>query len=488
MERALEDLGIVPTVLSTADQVEGSTPLDHLDCCLFKLHGDYIDSRLRNTPSELDDYPEPIKQLLHRIFDDYGIVVCGWSATWDTALRDAFCRVQSRRYTTYWAIQGTPSDEATQLIRHRVAQVISIHDADTFFHSLEQKVDSIQSLSMRHPLSTAAAVETLKRYLPRDEHAIQLYDHIDSAVTKLMRATSGAGFEINAPEPNATTITDRLDRYESASSTLLSMAAVGGLWATEANCIGWEKAAEQLATMPRQLRHYQPVWRCLGAYPGVMFLYSLGMGSIESDNLTVLNRIFRKPVTDVSRGEPESSSVLRVLLKHRDQALDLTRQQIEGLENKRAPMLRRLQETLREPLRPTINDEPKYMMAFDTFEILAALAFAHVDPYYSGWFPSGLYVWRSVIASQSGTPPRAQFRYSPIVVEGDRAPGMLDALWIDNRRRIVSKIEESIEMHSETSAFVASGLFGDTAEECLQMIKDFNKHVTEAAHRMGVYG
>ena len=116
-------------------------------------------------------------------------------------------------------------------------------------------------------------------------------------------------------------------------------------------------------------------------------------------------------------------------------------------------MLIRLQKTLREPLRPTINDETKYLMAFDSFEILAALAFAHVDPYYRGWFPLGLYVWR-----------------------------------FDNRRRIVSKIEESIKMHSETSAFVASGLFGDTAEECLQMIKDFNKHVAEAGHMMGAYG
>ena len=455
MEGALEDLGIVPTVLSTADEVAGSPPLDHLDCCLFKLHGDYIDTRLRNTPSELDNYPEPMKQLLHRIFDDYGTIVCGWSATWDVALRDAYCRAQSRRYTTYWAIRGTPSDEANQLIQHRAAQVISIHDADTFFHNLQQKVDSIQTLSTRHPLSTAAAVETLKRYLPRDEHAIQLYDHIDSAVAELLRTTSGAGFEIDAQEPNKTTITDRLDRYESASSTLLSMAAVGGLWATEANCIGWERAADQLATMPLQWGNYQPVWRWLRGYPGVMFLYALGMGSIESDNLTVLNRIFRRPVTDFSRGEPESSSVLQVLLKHRDEAGNLTKNQIVGLENNRVSMLHRLQRALQEPLKPTINDETKYVMVFDTFEILAALAFARisrVDPYYGGWFPVGLWLWRS-----------------------------------DNRRRIVSRIEESIKMHPDASVFVTSGLFGDTAEECLQMIRDFTEYVAETAPKMGVY-
>ena len=455
MESALEDQSIIPTVMSTPDQVEGSPALDHLDCCLFKVHGDYIDTRIRNTPSELDDYPEPLKQLLHRIFDDYGLIVCGWSAAWDTALRDALCRVQSRRYTTYWATHGSPSEEATQLIRHRGAQVISIDAADTFFCSLEQKVDSIQALSTRHPLSTAAAVETLKRYLPREEHAIQLYDHIDSTVAELVRATSGTGFEIDAPQPKTPTITDRLHRYESASETLLSMAAVGGLWATAANCIGWERAAERLATMPRQLGQASLVWSHLRAYPGVMFLYALGLGAIEADNLSILTRIFRKPVTDLSRGEPESSSVLRVLIKHRDEADDLVKNQIEGLENNRAPMSSRLQYALREPLNPTMSDETKYVMTFDTFEIMAALAFAQIsraDPYYGGWFPLGLYLWRS-----------------------------------DNRRRIISRIEESINVNLDASPFVTSGLFGDTAKECLQMISDFGEYVGRVAPSMGVF-
>ena len=68
---------------------------------MLKLHGDYLNTRIRNTPQELEKYPEEYNRLLDRIFDEFGLIVCGWSAEWDAALRDAIYRAVSRRYTTY---------------------------------------------------------------------------------------------------------------------------------------------------------------------------------------------------------------------------------------------------------------------------------------------------------------------------------------------------------------------------------------------------
>ena len=57
MEKALEDEGVTPTVLSTKEQAgQGALPLVHVDCCIFKVHGDYTDPRIRNTESELAEY------------------------------------------------------------------------------------------------------------------------------------------------------------------------------------------------------------------------------------------------------------------------------------------------------------------------------------------------------------------------------------------------------------------------------------------------
>ena len=86
METALTDQGIVPTVLSSVDQIKGALPLIHTKCCVLKIHGDYLDTRIRNTSAELDDYPTELNRYLDRVFDEFGLIVCGWSAEWDSAL------------------------------------------------------------------------------------------------------------------------------------------------------------------------------------------------------------------------------------------------------------------------------------------------------------------------------------------------------------------------------------------------------------------
>ena len=74
VETALRDEGIEPTILSSLDQVQGALPLIHTQCCVFKVHGDYLDSRIRNTPAELKKYPPEFVQLLDRIFDEFGLI------------------------------------------------------------------------------------------------------------------------------------------------------------------------------------------------------------------------------------------------------------------------------------------------------------------------------------------------------------------------------------------------------------------------------
>lgn len=103
VENALREVGVEPTILTSPDAIEGMTPLDHIDCCVVKLHGDYTDERVRNTTEELSHYPDAVDRLLDRIVDEYGLLICGWSGDWDIALRKAMLRAPSRRYTTYWA-------------------------------------------------------------------------------------------------------------------------------------------------------------------------------------------------------------------------------------------------------------------------------------------------------------------------------------------------------------------------------------------------
>ena len=295
VETALTDAGVVPTILSSPDQVQGALPLIHTQCCVSKVHGDYLDTRIRNTPDELDQYPLEFNRLLNRIFDEFGLIVCGWSAKWDGALREAIYRAPSRRFTTYWAVRSEPGDEAKRLIDHRGAKEIPIEDADAFFQTIQEHVESIEKFSRPHPLSTEAAVVSLKRYLSSPEHKIRLADLIDTTVEQVLRATSGEAFEVEeAQKLTRELVTARLRACESACSTLLAMAAIGGFWAEDEHYDGWILAMERLSTMSSS--PVPPSSLAMKTYPGRLLLYALGLGAVKSDKLQFLNRIFKTTV------------------------------------------------------------------------------------------------------------------------------------------------------------------------------------------------
>ena len=298
--------------------------LIHTQCCVFKVHGDYLDSRIRNTPAELDQYPLEFNRLLDRIFDEFGLIVCGWSAEWGTArLREAIYRAPSRRFTTYWAVQGEPGDEAKRLIDHRGAKEIPIEDADAFFQTIQKHVESIEEFSRPHPLSTEAAVVSLKRYLSSPEHRIRLADLIDTTVEQVLRATSGEAFEVEeAQKLTRELVTARLHACESACSTLLAMAAIGGFWADDENYDGWILAMERLSTSSSRVSISSLAMR---TYPGRLLLYALGLGAIKSDKsdkLQFLNHIFKTTAHyyhygGIGKWQRKEDYVLTALFKRR---------------------------------------------------------------------------------------------------------------------------------------------------------------------------
>src|SRR5690606_12698214 len=131
-------------------------------------------------------YPPQYDSLLDRIFDEYGLIVCGWSGAWDHALRAAFLRAPNRRYQIYWAARGKPNDGAQELINHRRARLIEIVDADSFFPALAQRVQTLEQSHRRNPIGVELLVSSAKRYLGRVEHRIQLDELFAEEVDRLI--------------------------------------------------------------------------------------------------------------------------------------------------------------------------------------------------------------------------------------------------------------------------------------------------------------
>ena len=155
-ERALDSVGISPQVITSPSAVVGMIPLTQASMTVVKLHGDYASGGLRNTPEELASYPPEWRQLLAQVFDEFGLVVVGWSGEWDTGLRESLDNSPSRRYPCYWATyQDSVSEDAKRLIDHRQATIIPTLGANEFLGDLVERIARLDHIAARRTRPTA---------------------------------------------------------------------------------------------------------------------------------------------------------------------------------------------------------------------------------------------------------------------------------------------------------------------------------------------
>ena len=177
-ESALRAEGIEPTIVASPSDIAGLAPLHTQRCLVVHLHGDYLNpSSMLNTADELGSYPPELDRLLDRVFDEYGLIIGGWSATWDTALRNALSRCPTRRFGTYWidpyplgerAADGALSVRAPLCRRRR-----TISSGASPMPALPWN-----TANWRHPATAEAAVATAKRALAGHRTAIPLHETI----------------------------------------------------------------------------------------------------------------------------------------------------------------------------------------------------------------------------------------------------------------------------------------------------------------------
>jgi hypothetical protein len=442
MELALLDAGVTPTVLSSPDQVHGAMPLIHTQCCVFKVHGDYLDTRIRNTPQELSGYPTEFDSLLDRIFDEFGLIVCGWSADWDEALRNAMLRAPSRRFATYWAIRGEPSDTARRLIDHRGAQVIPIKDADTFFNSAYRQVEALDAFSRPHPLSKAAAVAAVKRFMSESRYRIEHADLVEGEVERVLAEISEERFPANGgPTPDAAQFNHRVQAYEAATSTLTAMAIEAGRWADADQQEIWIRALQRVAANRSEGGGFV-LWLELQRFPAMLLLYSLGLPAVQSNRLGFLRRLLTLEIGKEGEDDKQVVHLLpsACLLENGGKKL------FKGKEDRLYPVSDWLSDWLEPTTRRLFPSKQGFEFEFDRLEVLMALSYGIRSGRSADWYwvPSGGFGYRH-----------------------------------GNRTKILESIERSIEREGESSPYVQANLFGTTVAECQAQLSQFKNFVSK---------
>ena len=398
MEQALEEIGVHPDVLSTPDAMRGAPPLQHSACTLLKLNGDYRDARIRNTRDELASYPAATARLLRRIFDEYGLLICGWSAEWDTALRSALERATSRRYTQFWAQRERPADEARRLATLCRAAVVAIKDADTFFVELADHVGSLEKLRRPQAIPVLLEVERLKRSLDDEQRRIDLHDMLHGHAEKIRASLFRSAPDDGKPVGTGPDLLRRLERWETESETIVRLIATGAFWGdpkNERQEALWCGIAQRIAaatpwadgnTFTSSVEH-------LRLYPAVLVTYAAGLAATAAEKHTLLRHLL---VETEFREMNDRIPLCRGVFTLRVLDPDLARRLLGG-SRWGLPLSERVEQVLRPAFREVIPDEEEYERSFDLFEYLLALSYRSVarkQNAFGQWAPIGLFARR----------------------------------------------------------------------------------------------
>ncbi|MFD5730349.1 SIR2 family protein [Streptomyces sp. NPDC058368] len=294
IEDALREAGLRPTIIRRPSDLTGMIPLHaQRQGVVIHLHGDYLDpDSMRNTPEELIQYEQEVDKLLDQVFDEYGLIIAGWSAKYDPALVNALKRCPTRRFDTYWADPYSLSTAATELLEQRRGTLVAA-DADRFLTRTADAVTALAERNRTNPKSIATAIATAKRELRSDGPAINLHDTLRREAARLddhpLRTATP-----NVPQPELAAEHERqLTAWEAETETLAALAAVTAYWGNDTTDRYWFADIERLATVTWGTG--QRPLNDLRRAPATLLLHSAGVAAVAAERWPLTARLLTGP-------------------------------------------------------------------------------------------------------------------------------------------------------------------------------------------------
>lgn len=203
LEGALSDVGVTPNVVNGAEGIDGARSYASEQCTIVKIHGDYQDTRIRNSVPELSEYPASLDTYLGAILDAYGLAVCGWSATYDEALVRLLISHPNLRYGTYWLAKEDLGREALNVANSRKADVIPIASADQAFQALADTIQSQDAGTRSDPFTVDQITALVRDYASDPTRESRLADILQEQSRSAAEMVPSLMSEIAVPTKEA---------------------------------------------------------------------------------------------------------------------------------------------------------------------------------------------------------------------------------------------------------------------------------------------
>ena len=314
LEKAFDAEGVTPQVISHEGAIAQATSLMHSDRpTIVKINGDYIDCKFRNTTEELDEYPEEMKHYLQRVFEDHGLVTCGWSGDWDKGLIRILKDTPRSRYGSFFTYVGEETEVLKSLSEKQEGETMPIKGADELFSELCEQVMALKELAVRTNMSQEMRIARVKKFLSSEQHAIDFADMIEQWGAEAYKQIS------EMAHYNFQLTREAFDRYLkihlSAVTPLLEAAVLIARWGKEWQIQLFGDVLIKLCT--KEWRHeeiYESNTIYLHGLAPMLLLNALGIACVKYQRFKELNAILSSTVSRENFFDPSCRLQLLAIL------------------------------------------------------------------------------------------------------------------------------------------------------------------------------
>lgn len=391
LETALEEEGITPQVIRFDDDIKGATPLVHSDLTVVKINGDYLDCRFRNTDDELESYSAEMSEYLRRIFNEFGLITCGWSAQWDRGLVNIMRSSDNFRYASYFSYVGELPDGLRDIAQYRKGNTIPIEGADSFFFELYERVEALARCDSDHPLTKDIAVVRIKKYIADPNGLIQYTD--------LFEQEAQAAYEKIAKELNYNCFDKKtFDKFNElhfgAIEKLMPMCITAVRWAKPEHEEAIVNAIIRLSSgLPTVCNYLEDAIK-LQKLASLYLTYVVGISCIIYEKYSLLDKVFHIKVS-TKYGKEFLIKEVNCNLWIDDNTINPI---LYGSQRRYSPFSIFIEKQLKQIFAHLFTDSRDYECTFDIFEYFLGINYCHIVGMFCGhyWVPTGIFDRRSI--------------------------------------------------------------------------------------------
>lgn len=147
IEKALEEKGLEPQVISTDEDLKNSEPLIHCKSIrIYKPHGDLGRGALKNTPIDLEKLSPLMEKELIRVLSEHGVIVLGYSGN-DKGIQKLFKERSYNYYPLFWVKPNPPNNEIEKILKQKGYTYIPCTGASQFIDDFLRLLGRLEDLA-----------------------------------------------------------------------------------------------------------------------------------------------------------------------------------------------------------------------------------------------------------------------------------------------------------------------------------------------------